>query len=167
VIDLGCVFDLSVETGGTTRLQVRTGWVQLANDFGEALVPAGAESTMRVSQRPTVPVYVDASPRLTGAIRVFETHPADPGALAALVAALPDARRRDVVTLMMLARVSPTAAARPLLSRAAALVPPPQGVSIDAVISGDRDQFWAWYGSLDLPPLKGWWRNWRDALPFG
>jgi len=165
VIDLGCVFDLSVDGGGSTHLEVRTGWVQLANGFGEALVPAGATSTMTTSRRPTVPVYLDASPRLRDAIRSFEAAMADPAAAAALEGALPDARRRDVLTLLLLSRISPSAVARPLLDRAAALVPPPAGVSIDAVLAGDRDQFWTWYASLDLPPVKSWWRNWRDALP--
>ena len=39
VIDLGCVFTLSV-VAGTAHITVETGWVQLENGTGEVLVPA-------------------------------------------------------------------------------------------------------------------------------
>jgi len=165
VIDLGCVFDLSVDDGGTTRIHVKTGWVQMANDSGEVLVPAGTVSTMAAFHRPSVPVYTDAAPQLMAAVRAFETSPFDATAGATLAGALAEARPRDVITLLVLARNSPSPAARVLLNRAAALVPPPSGVSIDAIVAGNWDQLWVWYDSLDLPPAKNWWRNWRDALP--
>jgi hypothetical protein len=75
-----------------------------------------------------------------------------------------NARRRDVITLLMLAGTSP-ALRRPIVVRAAELVPPPSTVHVDAVAAGDRQQLWLWYDNLDLPPVKSWWLNWRDALP--
>jgi hypothetical protein len=76
------------------------------------------------------------------------------------------ARTRDVYTLLILATRAPAAIQRQLLERAAQLVPPPPGVTVDAITAGSRDMLWRWANHLDLPPVKGWWRNWRDALPW-
>src|SRR5258708_6757232 len=76
------------------------------------------------------------------------------------------ARRRDVLTLLMFANVSEPSVKREVLTRAAGLWPPPSGVTADGILAGDKEQLWIWHGSLDLPPVKSWWRNWRDALPW-
>ncbi len=165
VIDLGCIFDLSVDAQGTTRVSVDTGWVQLANGWGESLVPAGASSVMSAATRPGVPVYDDAAPAFSDAVRTLERATDDGARLHALDTIAATARARDVVTLLVLANVEPATAKRPLLDRAARLIPPPPGVTVDAIVAGDSSQLWRWYGALDLPPAKSWWLNWRDALP--
>ena len=53
---------------------------------------------------------------------------------------------------------------RPLLERAAQLKPPPSGMTVDQILA-DGSRLWEWYNALDLPPVKSWWRNWRDAFP--
>lgn len=163
VRDLGCVFDLAVDADGTSRVRVATGWVQMDNDFGEALVPAGASAWMRRLSRPGVPIYDDASQEFAAAVRAAEDG-GDPAARRELPTILRTSRRHDVLTLLMLADVSPLDLKRALLARAAELRPPPSGVSVDAIVSGDRDRLWKWHASLDLPPVKSWWRNWRDAF---
>ena len=74
------------------------------------------------------------------------------------------ARARDTLTLLMLARSAPPAVVRRLLTRAAELVPPPAGASIEAMVGGDSGPFWQWFDALDLPPPKHWWLNWRDGV---
>ncbi len=69
VRDLGCVFDLAVDADGTARVRVDTGWVQMDNDFGESLVPAGTSAIMRRLRRPGVPVYDDSSEVFAAAVR--------------------------------------------------------------------------------------------------
>jgi hypothetical protein len=165
VIDLGCVFRLVVDDSGS-HVNVQTGWVQLENFYGETLLPAGASSSMAPNRRPLVPLYDDATPRFRDGVRAIETATTDDARLAIAAEVLPDARRRDVVTLLMLANTTPGAVRRPLLDRAAELVPPPAGVSVDAILNGTAPLLWEWYGTLDLPPAKNWWRNWRDALPW-
>jgi len=165
VRDLGCIFNLTVEADGTSRVRVDTGWVQMDNDFGESLVPAGAESVMRRMARPGVPIYVDTSSVFAAAIREAQDG-GDAAERRELDTILHTARRRDVLTLLMLANASPVEIKRMLLGRAAQLWPPPPGVSVNAIVAGDRDQLWRWHGSLDVPPVKSWWRNWRDALPL-
>lgn len=165
VIDLGCIFDLSVDASGTTQVRVDTGWVQLANGWGESLVPAGASSTMAAAARPGVPVYDDAPPVFSENVRTLERASDDATRVRAIEAIVATARPRDVITLLVLANVAPDATRRPLLTRAAWLFPPPPDVSVDAILAGERDQLWRWYGALDLPPAKSWWLNWRDGLP--
>ncbi len=163
VIDLGCIFDLSVDAAAT-RLRVDTGWVQLANLHGESLLPAGTSATMTRDARPTVPVYDDAAPDFTRAVRAFEGM-TDDAARAALTEEIGrHARPRDVITLLVLAHQAPVPYKRPLLERAALLKPPPSGMTVDQVLA-DRSRLWEWYNALDLPPVKSWWRNWRDAFP--
>jgi len=162
--DLGCIFDLSVDDEGTTRVRVDTGWIQMDNDYGESLIPAGAAAEMRPLTRPGVPIYRDASDVFAAAVRAAQDG-GDTVARRELDTIVHTARRRDVLTLLMFANVSATDMKRVLLARAAELWPPPADVNIDAIVSGDRDQLWKWNNSLDLPPLKSWWRNWKDALP--
>jgi hypothetical protein len=162
--DLGCIFDLTVDGEGTARVRVDTGWVQMDNNYGESLVPAGAVADMRPVARPGVPIYRDASDVFAAAVRAAQDG-GDTAVRGELDTIVHTARRRDVLTLLMLANVTTTDVKRVLLARAAELWPPPSDVSIDAIVSGDRDQLWKWDASLDLPPAKSWWRNWKDALP--
>jgi hypothetical protein len=166
IIDLGCIFDLTVDKDGTSHVRVDTGWVQMSNDFGDSLIPAGSSSMMRPGVRPAVPIYDDASLEFVAAVRAFEGT-ADEGARRAMVdRVLTTARPRDVLTLLTLANASPVSLKRPILERAAQLLPPPPDVSVDEIVAGDSSQVWVWYRKLDLPPIKGWLHNWRDALPW-
>lgn len=162
VIDIGCEFDLSVDAAGSIAVGVRSGWVLIANQFGETLVPAGAASTMSPKRRPGAPLFADASPAFAAALRAFE---AGDGDVAAHVdAIIANARARDVLTLLVLVQRRASASDR-FAARAAALAPPPAGVSVDDVVRGVPGAMDQWRGSLPLPPPKGWIRNWRDALP--
>ena len=71
-----------------------------------------------------------------------------------------------VLTLLLLSHQYPSSVEvrRALLARAAELLPPPSGVTIEQILA-DRSRLWTWYDALDLPPAKSWWRNWRDAFP--
>jgi len=165
VVDLGCIFRLNVDAAQVARLSVETGWVELENAFGEVLVPAGASSEMSSSTAPLVPVFDDATAGFREAVRARERRtPAEPaGDVSTLVA---QARAKDVLTLLMLARTSAPDIRRRLLDRAALLTPPPSTVDIDAIVNGNMDGLWQWYESLDLPPAKSWWLNWRDAISW-
>jgi hypothetical protein len=169
VIDLGCVFRVDVEDGGGTRVRVDSGWVQLDNAHGESLVPAGASSVMRADARPRVAVFDDAPAAFRAGVRDYENGDGTLGTTMygeALARAFSvHARRRDMLTLLTLAARSSGEARAVLVTRAASLAPPPEGLSPTAVAAGDDGQLWAWVDALPLPPVKGWWRNWRDAFP--
>ena len=161
VIDMGCEFVLAADAG-RSQVTVVSGWVQMANEAGEVLVPAGASSTMTTGAAPSVPVFDDAEDGFREAAR--EVGRDDPrGAVDDLVRL---ARPRDVYTLLHLARRHPEAAGA-LLRRAAELSPPPGDVTIARILRGDRRALWEWSDALPLPPPKKWWRHWRDAIPLG
>lgn len=159
VIDMGCEFDLHVEAD-VSRVQVRSGWVQMANALGESLIPAGASGEMRRELLPGVPVFDSASASFRAAVRQLEwTDDA-----ASLRTVLEAARVEDVLTLLMLIERHAVGADR-LAVRAAELWPPPNDITVNRVVRGDRDALWLWRDTLPLPPPKGWLRNWQDALP--
>ena len=161
VIDMGCEFDLTVEASRTI-VRVRSGWVQVANNVEESLIPAGAASEMRADRAPGIAVFEDARPGFAAAVRALEVGTGDRDAHVATIASL--ARARDMYTLLMLVERQTYGSDR-LAAAAADLVPPPTGVTVNGIIRGDRDALWRWRDTLPLPPVKGWLRNWRDGLP--
>jgi hypothetical protein len=165
VRDLGCIFQLVVDDQGSARLSVETGWVQIDNRYGESLIPAGASSTMRADRRPLVPIYDDASSAFLTSVRALERADTDETRRAYVGTIGIAARPRDVLTLLMLAVRLPGGDIRSaLVDRAGALSPPPADVTLDAARADDA-ALWRWREALPLPPIKSWWRNWRDGLP--
>lgn len=162
VIDLGCIFTLTVDGGGAAHVVVETGWVQLENGHGEVLVPAGASTSMTAGRPPLVPVYEDATNAFREGVRAIEDGPGDRFA-PAWRDIRRDARPRDVLTLLVLALRLPVDQRATLLEYAAILAPPPRPIAGD-VRSLDDTAVWEWFDSLPLPPAKSWWRNWPDAF---
>lgn len=159
VYDMGCAFEL--ETGdGSTAVRVTSGWVQLENGFGEVLVPEGAEARMRRGSAPTVPLFAAASERFRTAARRLEEHV---GSEADVEIIRDSARVRDVYTVLLLSGRVPEHRGE-LIAIASALAPAPSAAVRAEAAQGDRRAIWVWTRSLDLPPPKGWVRNWRDAL---
>ncbi|MFN2239011.1 MAG: hypothetical protein ABR524_06440 [Thermoanaerobaculia bacterium] len=159
VYDMGCAFEL--ETGdGSTVVRVTSGWVQLENVWGEVLVPEGAEARMSSGSAPTVPLFVAASERFRAAARRLEEHG---GSEADVETIRGSARVGDVYTVLLLARRVPEHREE-LIAIASALAPPPSEAVRAEAAQGDRRAIWLWTRSLDLPPPKGWVRNWKDAL---
>ena len=159
VIDLGCEFDLTVDAS-SSGVRVRSGWVQLENGIDEALIPAGASSEMTRTRPPGVPVFDHATPEFRTAVRRFELT-ADATFVDAIVA---NARVGDMLTLINLIERGGVGIDR-VASRAAELWPLPDDVTVGGILRGDRDGLWRWRDTLQLPPPKGWLRNWPDALP--
>ena len=159
VFDLGCEFDLTVDSG-SSHVRVTSGWVQLENVFGESVVPAGASSSMQQDRRPGVAVFDDAPEGFREAVRRLED---GDGAIQTI---LDLARPRDVLTLLQLVQRDSLGSER-LARRAFELAPPPDSDDFARVIAGDRAALDRWMNALPLPALKsGWWWNWRDALPI-
>lgn len=156
VIDLGCEFIVRAEAS-TTSVDVISGWVQLGNLRGEVLVPGGASSQMQRSGRPNVPLFRSASPQFQAAIRKLED-----GSSIALPTAVSTSRRRDVLTLLVLA-TRDLVHRDALIVRAAELMPPHSGETLLQARSGNNNAIREWIDELPLPP-RSWVRNWRDRL---
>ena len=164
VIDMGCIFSLSVDDRGVAHLSVDTGWVSLNNVHGSEFIPAGASSDMRADREPRVPVYDDAPRAFRSAVRALEDQGAGPSSTL-LRDVIGLARERDVITLLRLAQTLESPSRDLVLERAALLFPPPAEVTVESVAAGNVDDFWQWYDALPLPALKNWWLNWRDVFP--
>ena len=80
----------------------------------------------------------------------------------ALDRALADARERDALSLWhLLARLEPEGRGR-VFDRLAQLVPPPEGVTRDGVVAGDRAMRDLWWDELGLGS-SDFWRLWTRS----
>ena len=158
VVDFGCEFILHVDPK-VTRVDVVSGWVRLDNERGEVLVPGGASSAMTKAGVPSVPVFKSAPREFAEAIRSLE----DSFSAGAVENAARSARRRDVLTLLVMARRNASVRDR-FVSRAAELMPPRNAGIVMRARGGDAAAFESWIGDLPLPPVTSWVPNWRDRL---
>jgi hypothetical protein len=133
-IDLGCEYTLDVAKDGSGTLRVTEGWVELARDWTESLVPRGASAAFDAAGTLTPPVFDDASPELKDAVRRHDV---------ARIAAT--ARPRDALTLLNL--FSRTTEEERLLvyDRLAQLVPPPAPIPRESMrwwTPGTTNEWW-------------------------
>jgi len=157
-IDLGCAYTLQMDARGDGMLRVTHGWVGLERDGRATYVPTGALCPIRTDRGPGTPRYEDAPSGYAEALMVLDfAPPEDPRRAAALDLVLSAARREDALTLWhLLTRGSLDDRTR-VYDRLAVLVPPPNGVTRDLVLAGNRlalDRWWDWLG-IDT---STWWR---------
>ncbi|MFN2385862.1 MAG: FecR domain-containing protein [Thermoanaerobaculia bacterium] len=158
-VDLGCVYSLRVDENGGGLLSVTAGWVQLTRPGRDALVPAGANCLMRGGRGPGTPFYDDASPGFRRALEQFDFDPAPGGGLDVV---LSQARKRDALTLWHLLLRTENAEQELVFARLSALIPPPPGVTLEAVRERDDRALELWRDELDLPWFQKevpWWRK--------
>lgn len=146
-VDLGCAYTLSVDDDGHGVLEVTAGYVALDRGERESIVPAGMACRMERGRGPGTPYSVRATPELRLALKMFDAAPGDAAALAAVVA---KATGESAITLWhLLARVP--AVQRPaVFDRLASLQPPPDGVTREGILRGDRAMRAAWGRELGL-----------------
>lgn len=162
-IDLGCAYTLYVADDGAGLLRVTHGWVEFERDGREAYIPQGAMCATRPGVGPGTPRYDDAPSGYGEALMLLDFgSPNAPGRAEALELILSQARRKDALTLWhLLARGSAGERVR-VYERLSALAPPPQGVTRELVLAGDRTALSLWWDSLGLD-TGTWWtlkRKW-------
>jgi len=158
-VDLGCVYTLEVDRAGAGRLSVTAGWVQLERDGRESLVPAGASCATRPGIGPGTPFYDDASPAFEKALEAFDFAN---GGKSALDVVLAEARKRDALTLWHLLLRTQGAEQNRVYDRLSSLVPPPTGVTREAITRREDKALELWRDQLDLPWFQKdvpWWRK--------
>ncbi len=160
-VDLGCAYSLTMREDGTGLLQVQAGWVGFEHEGRESFIPAGASGRTYPRRGPGTPTYDDAPAALRAAVgRIDEAGTVDEQR-DALHTVLAEARVEDGLTLWHLVdRVDPSLAPR-VVDRLHALVPMPDGVTRDGVLTGDRAMRDAWWEALGLGTAD-WWRTWRQ-----
>jgi hypothetical protein len=159
-VDLGCEYTLEVDEAGAGVLRVVTGWVGIEHQGLESFVPRGAMCLSRPGVGPGTPYYEDASLPLQRALEEIDFG-SDPAARAAALATVTaEARRRDALSLWhLLTRALPDER-RGIYDRLAALVPPPEGVTPEGIVTGDHEMLDAWWDELELGSA-GFWRTWK------
>lgn len=68
VVDLGCVFEVSVDAAGALRVAVTSGAVAIESAHGAVHIPAGAFATAVPGARPDIPVREAADPELAASL---------------------------------------------------------------------------------------------------
>jgi hypothetical protein len=160
-VDLGCVYTLTVGEDGVGLVEVIAGWVGFEWRGREAFIPAGAASVTRPRLGPGTPYYGDTSPAFRAALATIDFGRPDEARRAALELVLDESRPRDVLTLWhLLSRVRSEERDR-IFERLAGFVPPPAGVTRDAVRAGRREALDDWWDALDLGTTS-WWRIWKQ-----
>lgn len=160
-VDLGCAYTLQVNRDGSGLVRVTHGWVGFEHGGREAFIPEGAVCATRAGIGPGTPRYEDAPLHFADALGVLDFAPSDnPGRTAALDSVLASARPRDALTLWhLLQRGSASERAR-VFDRMAIVAPPPDGVTREAVLAGQRRAIDRWWNSLGLDSAT-WWRLWK------
>jgi FecR protein len=161
-VDLGCEYTLQVDFRGAGLIRVTLGWVSFEGYGRESFIPDGAIGTTRPGAGPGTPYYEDAPSGYGEALAILDYSPADDARRAgALDLILTSARRRDAMTLWHLLSRGTTAERERVYDRLAVLAPPPEGVTRQAVLSGDRRALDEWWDSLGLDTT--WWKLWKKA----
>ena len=161
-VDLGCEYTLDVDSLGTSTLVVKSGWVAFEDRGLESLIPAGMRVITRRGRPVGTPFRDDAPDALRAAIAVFDSGVRGDSVVGTLVQS---ARVSDAVTLWHVAGRTEGEPRRLVFTRLFELVPPPSGVTRDAVMNDSRMMklYWA---SLPggVPVASGWqetiWRLW-------
>ena len=83
---------------------------------------------------------------------------------AALITALDAARPRDALTLWHLLSRTEGADRGRVFDRLAQFVPPPDGVTRDGILAGNRHMLDLWWDALGLRDTS-WWRMWKGPVP--
>ncbi len=169
-VDLGCAYTLRVDDNGASLLRVTFGWVGFTLHGRESFIPEGAMCATRPGVGPGTPYFADAALAFQAALEELdfgpparEAAPARPksGALDTL---LTNARPRDALTLWhLLARLDQPERAV-VYDRLAAFVPPPNGVTRQGILSGDKHMRDLWWNALGLGDTS-WWRMWVQEWP--
>ena len=158
--DLGCTYTLTVDPSGAGLVRVTSGWVGFEHAGRESFIPEQAVCATRPGVGPGTPYYEDAPAGHAEALRILDFGSvSDPARGRALEAVLSAARKRDALTLWHLLTRGTMDERRRVFDRMAGLVPPPAGVTRDAVLRSDKRATDRWWNALGLDNAS-WWRLW-------
>jgi hypothetical protein len=165
VLDVGCEFNLSVTAGGSGLLRVTHGWVELQAYGLQSLIPEGAQAELAARSGPGTPFDDHATAQFRAALQAIDSVgrsiAADDPAIQQLARA---SGPKDAITLISLLSRYPQLADTPIYDRAIAVIPPPDGLTRDAVRNKDPALMNSWWRKLPYARVKSWWLRWPDLL---
>jgi FecR-like protein len=164
-LDIGCEFTLSVTSVGSGLLRVRHGWVELEKYGLQSLIPEGAQAEFDSKSGPGTPFDDHATAQFRAALKAIDalgrSVPANDPAIEQLAEA---SSATDAITLISLLTRYPQLADTPIYDRAIALLPPPDGLTRDAVRYKNQVLMDDWWHKLPYSRVKSWWLRWPDLL---
>jgi FecR protein len=164
-VDLGCAYTLEVNDDGQALLSVTSGWVAFEQDGRESFVPQAAMCITRPGFGPGTPYFGDAADEFKAALAKFDTAKSDEAArAAALETVLAQSRRHDALTLWHLLSRTNESERGQVYDRLAALIPPPNDITREGVLRGDRQMLDVWWEKLELGRAD-FWRLWKGPVP--
>lgn len=147
VIDYGCAYSLYVDEEGASVLHVTEGWVSLALNGRESLVPASAYAKSRRGFGPGTPYFEDASGEFTEALTRFDF---ENGGATAIDVILAESRQRDALSLWyLLERTRESDRAR-VFDHLMKFIPLPENATRAGVLALDREMLDAWKETIDV-----------------
>jgi ferric-dicitrate binding protein FerR (iron transport regulator) len=165
VLDIGCEFTLSVTSDGSGLLRVRHGWVELEKYGSQSLIPEGAQAELDSKSGPGTPFDDHATVQFRTALKAIDalgrSVPTDDPAIEQLANA---SSATDAITLISLLARYPQLADTPIYDRAIAVIPPPAGLTRDAVRNRNPALMDGWWRKLPYSRVKSWWLRWPDLL---
>jgi hypothetical protein len=159
VIDLGCVYSLSVDSAGNGALSVAEGSVELARNGARVIVPAGYTASLHRGRAPGVPIPLSASPAVRGIVSAIDSEGATPTRIDALLQVIDST---GTITLWHLLPSLNGAAREALVARLSQIVPLPESVSRAQIVARDSVALAAWQRVLAArwsPVPTAWWRR--------
>jgi hypothetical protein len=162
-VDLGCAYTLQVNADGSGTLRTTLGWVGFHLNGRDSFIPAGAMCLTRPNIGPDTPYFEDASPQFRDALHAFDNSNPSPETHAQQLAiVLAQARAKDALTLWhLLSRTNGTERAQ-VYDRLTTLVPAPNGVTRDGVLSLNRAMLDRYWDELGLGRISVW-RTWQQS----
>jgi hypothetical protein len=167
-IDLGCAYTLHVEPDGSGTIRTTLGWVGFRLNGRDSFIPAGAMCHTRPNIGPDTPYFEDASPAFREALENFD-HEAQSTDAAShqLDIVLHEACAKDALTLWHLLSRTGGPERVQVYNRLAALVPPPTGVSREAILELNSESLDLYWNALNLGDISIWRYFERSSPPGG
>jgi hypothetical protein len=131
----------------------------------QSLIPEGAQAELDSKSGPGTPFDDHATAQFRAALNAIDALGrsvlADNPAIDQLVKA---SSAKDAITLISLLTRYPQLAETPIYDRAIAIIPPPDGLTRDAVRNKNPALMDDWWHKLPYSRVKGWWLRWPDLL---
>lgn len=148
-VDMGCMYEATVEENGRTRLEVVAGSVSFETPARKVHVPSGAACIATPERGPGTPVWVDKADAYRQAVARLDDGLASPADLRTIIR---ETEARDTLTLWHLLGHSDPQFRLRILERIESLDGLTEDVDRQALLDGDpaareilRQQFdWAW-----------------------
>jgi len=162
-IDLGCAYTLHVEPDGSGIIRTTLGWVGFHLNGRDSFIPAGAMCHTRPNVGPGTPYFEDASESFREALDNFDHQQQSAGAASQepavqqqLKTILRESRPKDALTLWHLLSRTESQERVQVYDRLAALVPPPTGVTREAILQLDPHSLDLYWNALNLGDISIW-----------